>query len=360
MSLPFKKYINSIRPYEPGKPIDEVKRELGLKEVIKVASNENPIGISPRVRKSIIENMDTFFRYPDGGCWQLKQKLASYHGVDKDEIVIGNGSNEIIEFIAKGFIESGDNVLSSQYAFLVYPLLTKVCDGDYIESPAKDFGFDLDTLSKQITKNTKVIFLSNPNNPTGTYFNKAEFEKFIERVQSNVIICLDEAYFDFVTAKDFPNGLDYFKKGNIVVLRTFSKAFGLAGFRIGYGIASRDLITYFNKIRQPFNVNALAQCAACAVLDDSEYVDESKRIVDEGKKYLYEELSKMGLYFLKSETNFILINVKKDSRDVFQSCLRRGVVIRDMKAYKLDTFIRITVGLPHENRKIIAVLKDVI
>ena len=290
MKLPFKKYINSIKPYIPGKPIDEVKKELGLEDIIKVASNENPLGISPKARQSIIDNISECYRYPDGGCWRLREKLSSYLGVDKEEIIIGNGSNEIIEFIVKGFIEQGDSVLSSQYAFLVYPILTKVCNGEYIEAPAKNFRFDLEAISKRITRRTKIIFLANPNNPTGTYFTMSEFESFLENAPPHVVICLDEAYFDFVTASDCPNGLNYFRRGNIVVLRTFSKAFGLAGFRVGYGVASKELISYFNKIRQPFNVNAVAQCAAFSVLDDADYIENSKKIVQEGKTYLYNEL----------------------------------------------------------------------
>ncbi|MBU1863400.1 MAG: histidinol-phosphate transaminase [Candidatus Omnitrophica bacterium] len=355
-----KSYIESIQPYEPGKPIDEAKRELGLQEIIKLASNENPLGVSPLVKERIIENIDTFNRYPDGGCWRLKKKLSQQLGVDSDEIIFGNGSNEIIEFIAKGFIEPGDEVISSQYAFLVYPLLTKVCDGRYIEVAAKEYAYDLSAIAERITKKTKVVFLANPNNPTGTYFNNKDFDAFLAKVPDNVIVCLDEAYVDFVDATDYPDGLDYYQRGNVVVLRTFSKASGLAGFRIGYGLATKELICYFNKIRQPFNVNAVAQCAAEAVLDDSPFINKTKYIVRGGKRFLYKAFDVYGLEYIKSQTNFILVNIKKDSRDIFNKCLQRGVVVRDMKAYGFDTYIRITVGLPQENEKLVSILEELL
>jgi len=356
----FKKHIESIRPYEPGKPIDEVKRELGLDEVIKVASNENALGVSEKVKRAIQEKIDLINVYPDGYSWRLRDKLSTKLGVDKDEIIFGNGSNEIIEFIAKGFVSEGDTVISSQYAFLVYPLLTQVCGGKYIEVPANNCCYDLPAIAEAIDSKTKVVFLANPNNPTGTYFNRAEFEAFLKDVPEHVIVCLDEAYVDFVEADDYPNGIDYFRNGNVVVLRTFSKACGLAGLRIGYGLASKELISYFNKIRQPFNVNMLAQCAAEAVLDDTDYMEKSKQLVRAGKEYFYNELDKRNIDYLQSETNFILINVKQDSGKVFEACLKRGIVVRAMKAYKLDNFIRVTIGRREENEKVLEVLDEVI
>lgn len=360
MSILYKEYVQSIKPYVPGKPIDEVKRELGLDEVVKLASNENPLGLSEKVKDALSQNFDEFSRYPDGGTWCLREKLARYLNIENDEIVIGNGSNELIEFIARGFINEGDTVISSEYAFLVYPLLTKVCNGKYIEVPMKDFRYDLEAIARVVDEKTRVIFLANPNNPTGTYFTKSEFESFLDVIPSDVIVCLDEAYVDFVDKSDYPNGLDYFRRGNVIVLRTFSKAFGLAGFRIGYAVAHKDVITYFNKIRQPFNVNAPAQIAACAALDDKDYISRTIEVTNSGKKYLCDEFDRLGLTYLKSQTNFILVKVNMDSKKFFNECLKRGVVLRDMKAYKLDDYVRVTVGTMDENKKAITVIEKVL
>lgn len=355
-----KKHIDTIRPYVPGKPIEDVQRELGLTEIIKLASNENSLGLSRKVKDAIVNELDSFYLYPDGYAWKLRKKLATSIGVSPDELIFGNGSNELIEFIAKGFIQSGDTVVSSQYAFLCYPLLTQVSDGRYVQVPAKGYSYDLDAIADAIDSSTQVVFLANPNNPTGTYFTKAEFDAFLSRMPEHVIIALDEAYVDFIDAADYPNGLAYFRDHNVIVLRTFSKAYGLAGFRIGYGVARPEIITYLNKIRQPFNVNALAQCAANAVLDDTDYLQRSQTLAREGKAYFYTELRRLGLEYVESATNFILVDIKRDSKEFFEACLRSGVIIRDMKAYGLDECVRITIGLPEENKKTIAVIEEIL
>ena len=355
-----KKYIDEIKPYVPGKPIDEVKRELGLSNIIKLASNENASGVSSLVKKKIIENLDLINQYPDGASFRLRNRLAEYLNVDADEIILGNGSNEIIELIARGFIDHEDEVVSSQYTFLVYPILTKVCDGRYREVPAKDYAYDLKALADAITDKTKVVFLANPNNPTGTYFTKKEFDSFLKKVPARVLVVLDEAYVDFVDEPDYPNGRDYFRQKNIVVLRTFSKAFGIAGLRIGYALANKDLVTYFNKIRQPFNTNMLAQIAAEAVLDDTEYYQNTLAMVEQGKEFFYDEFDMLGLEYIKSQANFILVNIKVDSKDFFEQCLLKGIVVRDMKAYTLDNFVRITIGTREENARAISVIKELI
>jgi len=360
MGITFKKYIDSIRPYVPGKPIEDVQRELGLDEIIKLASNENALGLSPKVKDAIVKNLDSFYLYPDGYAWKLRRKLAEHIGVDADEIIFGNGSNELIEFIAKGFIEGGDTVISSQYAFLVYPLLTQVCNGRYVQVSAKGYNYDLDAIADAVDTSTRIVFLANPNNPTGTYFTKKDFDAFLKRIPDDVIVALDEAYVDFVEKEDYPNGLDYFRDNNVIVLRTFSKAYGLAGFRIGYGIARKEIITYLNKIRQPFNVNAVAQCAALAALDDAEYMMKSKKLVRVGREYFYSELKRLGLEYVASETNFILVNLKRNSKTFFEACLKQGVIVRDMKAYTLDNCIRITIGLPDENKRAIHVIESII
>ncbi len=357
--MKFKPYIDSIFPYVPGKPIDELKRELGLDDVVKLASNENPLGYSPKAKKAIADNIDKFYLYPDGGVVKLKSKLSEFLSVPPEKIIITNGSNEVIELIGKGFLDAGDEVLSSKYSFLVYPLVAKLCGAEYVESPDLNFAYNLADMASYITGRTKVIFLANPNNPTGTIFRKGEFEEFMDKVGGDIVVCLDEAYFDFVDDDFFPNGIDYINSyDNLVVIRTFSKAFGLAGFRVGYGVGNEKVIEYLNKIRQPFNVNALAQTAAYASLEDTEFIESTKELVRDEKKYLYSELDRLGFSYIPSETNFILINIKSDGKEFFNYALKKGVIVRDMNAYGLPAFIRITIGKHTENIKFVKLLED--
>jgi len=355
-----KKYIDTIHPYEIGKPIDEVKRELGLEEVFKLASNENSLGLSAKVKAAIVAALPTAHRYPDGAAWELRSVLAAHLHVPMEEIIIGNGSNEIIDFIARGYISEGDEVISSECAFLVYPLLTQVCGGTYVEVPMNNWRFDLDAIVNAITEKTKVIFIANPNNPTGTYVPKTELESFVARVPENVMICIDEAYYEYATAEDFLSGLVFRGKKNVVTFRTFSKAYGLAGLRVGYAVASPDVVTYLNKIRQPFNVNVLAQIAAIAILGDEEYVQASCEMNVNGKKLICSAFDDMGLTYIPSQTNFILVDVKVDAQSFFQNALKKGLVVRAMNAYKLNTYVRISIGTEDENLKAISVMRELI
>ena len=294
----YKSNIDSIKPYEPGKPIEEVQRELGLKKVIKLASNENPLGPSKKVLAAIQQAAKNVHLYPDGGMFRLKKSLAKYLGVKTSELIIGNGSNEIIEFLVRGFVSPGDQVVSSDMTFLVYPLATQAAGGKYVQTAMKTFRYDLQALAKAVDKKTRVVFIANPNNPTGSYVTDAELDQFIDSVAKDVIICLDEAYVDFVNAKDFPKSLKYMKKENVIVLRTFSKSYGLAGLRLGYGLANERLIGYLHKIRQPFNVNSLAQAAGEAALADTAYLKQTQKVVFLGRKFLESQFKAMGLYFI--------------------------------------------------------------
>ena len=284
----FKDYIQDIVPYEPGKPIEEVERELGLLGVTKLASNENPLGPSRKALRAMRAALRRVHLYPDGGCYELKNRLAEEHGLPADQFIIGNGSNEIIELLARGFLNEGDKVISSDCSFLVYPLITKACGATYVPVPMKDFRYDLKGILEQIDERTKLIFIANPNNPTGTYVKSDEVEDFLSKVPKDVIVCFDEAYIDFVEAKDFPYLLFHVKanKPNVILLRTFSKSFGLAGLRVGYGMASKELIGYLGKVRQPFNVNRIAQIGAKAALDDRLFLWRTKRLVSRGRLYL--------------------------------------------------------------------------
>ena len=357
--LPFKPAIQAVHPYLPGKPIGEVQRELGLKHVVKLASNENPLGPSPKAVKAVSRALRELHLYPDGGNFHLSQALARVLKVPQNYLVIGNGSNEIIELLARGFISSGDEVLSSEGTFLVYPILTQVCGARYVTVPMKHYCYDLESMLKKITSRTRLIFIANPNNPTGTYVSKKQVASFLKKVPERVMVCFDEAYYDFVNVKDFPNIQHEIMTGkkNICILRTFSKAYGLAGLRIGYGIFHPDTAGYLHKIRQPFNVNSLAQTAALASLNDRAFLKRTQVLIFSGRKWLGAELKKLGLTYLESQANFILFDSGHDGDEVFRALLERGVIVRSMKSYGFKTWIRVTVGLDPENRKFLKEFK---
>lgn len=355
----FKKHIQAIHPYEPGKPIKELEREMGLRNIIKLASNENPLGPSPKAVRAVRREIAGLHLYPEGSCHYLISRLSQELGIDKNCLIAGNGSNEIIELLARGFLREGDEVLSSECSFLVYPILSQVCGAKFVSVPMKDYRYDLKALAAAITEKTKLIFIANPNNPTGTYVTKQEVEEFLSRVPNHAVVCFDEAYVDFVDAKDFPHMIQHIKSGkqNLIILRTFSKAYGLAGLRVGYGVASPEMIGYLHKIRQPFNVNSLAQTAAAAALDDRSFLWRTKRLVSSGRIYLMKCFQKLGLKALPSQANFVLVDVKHDGQKVFQWLLEKGMIVRSMKAYGLPTWIRVTVGKRGQNVRFYKLLK---
>ncbi len=355
----YKNFIQAVRPYEPGKPIKEVERELGLRHIIKLASNENPLGPSGLAVRAMRRALREVHLYPESKSPYLVKRLATELGVGENQLIIGNGSNEIIELLARGFLQEGDEVISSETSFLVYPILSQVCGAEYVSVPMKDFRYDLAGILRRVTEKTKLIFIANPNNPTGTYVTAREVEDFIARVPKDVIVCFDEAYVDFVEAQDFPHMLFHVKteKPNVLLLRTFSKSYGLAGLRVGYGVASPELIQYLHKIRQPFNVNSMAQVAATAALDDRFFLWRTKRLVSRGRKFFYKRFKRLGLTFLPSQANFVLVDTGVDADEVFQALLRQGVIIRSMKAYGLATWIRVTIGRRSQNAKFYRLLK---
>ena len=358
----FKPYVEEIVPYEPGKPIEEVERELGLLSVTKLASNENPLGPSRKALRAMRAALRRVHLYPDGSCYELKKRLAKEFTIPEEQFVIGNGSNEIIELLARGFLNEGDEVISSESSFLVYPLIAKTCGAKYVSVPMKDFRFDLKAILERITERTKIIFIANPNNPTGTYVAREEVEDFLSKVPKDVIVCFDEAYIDFVEAKDFPYLLFHVKanKPNIILLRTFSKSFGLAGLRVGYGMASKEIVHYLNKVRQPFNVNRLAQIGACAALDDRLFLWRSRRLVSRGRQYLYRKFTQMKLRFVPSEANFILVDIGYDAKKVCGALLKRGIIVRAMTAYGFPNHIRVTIGTRFELMRFLHALKRVL
>ena len=351
--------IEALVPYPPGKPIEEVERELGIKGSIKLASNENPLGPSPKAVDAVTNALKNLNRYPDGGCYYLKEKLASRLGVKPENIIIGNGSNEIIELVVRTFLRPGEEAVMGNPSFAVYPLVVPAAGGKAVLVPLKNLTHDLDAMADAITEKTKIVFIANPNNPTGTMNTKAQLDKFIGRLPDDIILVLDEAYYEFVTSKDFPNSFEYLKEGkNVVILRTFSKIYGLAGLRVGYGIAPERLNFYMNKVRQPFNVNSLAQIAAMAALDDEEHLKRSQKNNADGLKFLYGEIKAMGFEYVPTHANFFLIKVGK-GKEVYDALLKQGVIVRPMASYGLGEYIRVTVGTPEENKRFVEAIKKV-
>ncbi|MGN6719132.1 MAG: histidinol-phosphate transaminase [Candidatus Binatia bacterium] len=353
-------YIRSLIPYEPGKPIEEVEREFGISGSVKLASNENPLGPSPRALAVLRERLPELHLYPDGDCFYLKRALARKLGIEPDRLIFGNGSNEIIELAARTFMRPGDEAVMAEQAFLVYELIVQAVGGRRKTVPLKNFTHDLAAIADAITPQTRLVFLANPNNPTGTIYHRRDWEAFLERVSPDVLVIVDEAYFEYVEAVDYPNSLDYHARHPaILTLRTFSKLYGLAGLRIGYGIGAKDVIALMQRVRQPFNVNAPAQWAALAALDDTEHVQRSLGINQQGVKYLQAEFTRLGLSYVPSQANFILVRVG-NGPEVFQRLLQQGVIVRPMVGYKFPEHVRMTVGTMAENQKLIGALERII
>jgi len=353
--------IEDLIPYPPGKPIEELERELGIQGSIKLASNENPLGPSPRAIDAIRKNLKTLHRYPDGSGYYLKSRLSEKFSLPLDRILLGNGSNELIELIIRTFLEPGDEAVQAFPTFLVYEKIVKGAGGKMISVPLADFSVDLKAVRDAVGPRTKILFVNNPNNPTGTILKTPEMIDFFKNIPEEVIVVMDEAYMEFVTDPDFANGIQFLDSHpGIIVIRTFSKLYGLAGLRIGYGFASERITDYINRVRQPFNANSLAQAAAIAALDDRDFVDRTLKTVREGLEYLHEHLGRMGLDALPTQTNFFLIKVPFGGREMYERLLREGVIVRAMDSYRLPEYIRINVGLPEENERFIKTLEKIL
>ncbi len=352
--------LKDLVAYEPGKPVEDVARELGLDPaaIIKMASNENPLGPSPKAVEAMQALLAESHIYPDGGGWKLRRALAEKFGLDMGNVILGCGSNEVIEFIGHAFLKPGDNIITAGHAFLVYKLMAKVFGADTIEVPDPGYTHDLDAMAAAITPRTKEIFIANPNNPTGTLVGQEEIDRFMDKVPPHVVVVFDEAYYEFLDNP--PDTLKFVREGrNVVVLRTFSKIQGLAGLRIGYGLGPADLIEILQRARQPFNTTALAQAAALAGLLDEEHQARTKAVTDEGRAYLQEQFAAMGLEFVPSYANFVLVKVG-DGNAVFKAMMREGIILRAMAAYKLPEWIRVSVGTMEQNRRCIEVLQKVL
>lgn len=353
--------VRNLSPYQAGKPIEEVERELGIKNIVKLASNENPLGLSAKVKAALQETLNGLARYPDANGFYLKSKLASKFGVHTNQITLGNGSNDVLELLARTFVDASHEVIFAQHAFVVYPLVTQAIGATGVAVPAKDYGHDLPAMLKAITPKTRMIFIANPNNPTGTFLSTEALADFIAQVPSNVLVVLDEAYYEYVDEAERAPSVEWVAKyPNLIVSRTFSKAYGLAGLRAGYAISHPEVADLMNRIRQPFNMNSLSLRAAEVVLDDEEYLAESIRVNKEGMQQLVAFCEDNGLNYIPSHGNFLTIEVGPEAGDMYQKLLRAGVIVRPVAGYQLPNHLRVSIGLPSENQAFIDAMKTIL
>jgi len=363
--LPIEKYIaNYIKeliPYPPGKPIEELERQYNVKNPIKLASNENPLGPSPKAIEAIKNTIKYLNRYPDGSGFYLKEAIANKYRISMDQVVLGNGSDELIDLLIRLFIEPSTQCITSHPSFLVYKKRVQSVGGENIIIPLKNFHHDLTAISKAVNDNTRLIFLDNPNNPTGSTVSIQDFNHFLNDLPQDILVVLDEAYMEFCRDKNTPRGIEYLgKDSRVITLRTFSKAYGLAGLRLGYGIMHSNLASYIERIRQPFNVNTLAQKAAIAALNDTDHLQKTLSITWEGITYLSEKLKKLGCKVYPTNTNFLLVDIYLDAQLVYEEMLKKGVIIRSMASYGFNNFIRVTIGTDKENERFINSFKEII
>ncbi len=353
-------WIRTLAPYPPGKPVEELEREYGIRDSIKLASNENPLGPSPKAVAAIQRALAELHRYPDGSGYYLKRALAQKLGVSPDALILGNGSNEIIELVVRTFLRPGEEAVSADQSFAIYRLVVQAQGGQNRIVPLRRYTHDLEAMLDAISSRTRIVFLANPNNPTGTIFRRHEWEEFIAQVPPHVIVVMDEAYCEFVDDPDYPNSLASHRPGRaLVTLRTFSKIYGLAGLRIGYGVAPPELVDLMDRVRAPFNVSSLAQVAALAALEDDEHVERTRQCNREGMAYLQAELRRLKLDFVPSWANFLLVRVGNGVR-VYEALLREGVIVRPMGVYGFPEHVRISVGSRAENERCIFALERVL
>ena len=353
-------WLDNLVAYDPGKPIEETARELGLDPdgIIKLASNENPLGPSPKAVEAMKAALEKAHLYPDGGGYHLRNAIAEKFNLKRENVILGNGSNEIIELVGHGFLEVDDDVIAAEHAFVVYKLMATLFGANTIEVPDPDFVHDLDAMAAAITPKTRELFIANPNNPTGTLVNEEAIDRFMDKVPDHVVVIFDEAYYEFLSEP--PNTLKYVKEGrNVIVMRTFSKIQGLASLRIGYGLGPIHLMEVLQKCRQPFNANAIAQVGALAGLEDEEHQQKTRSLTEEGRAFLEKSFTDMDLEYVPSKANFVLVKVG-DGDAVFQGMLKEGVIIRAMRGYKLPEWVRISVGTMEQNQRCIEVLREVL
>lgn len=347
----------TLKPYVPGKPVSETERELGISNCVKLASNENPYGPSPLAMAAVQNMLGELHDYPDGGAFALKRRLATFHNVKDEQIIVGNGSNEIIEMLLRTCLRPDEHMLFANPSFIAYKLCALAMGAKVVDVPLANMRYDLPALVRAANEQTKVVFVANPNNPTGTYVTRTELEAFLQAMPAHVLVVLDEAYVEYAVAEDYPNGLDCLgQRERLMVLRTFSKCYGLAGLRVGYGVGSVELVDYLNRGRQPFNVSSVAQAAAVAALDDVKHVQRTRRLNHAAMKDLVTALEERGFAVVPSQANFVLVDFHRDAKVLFDQLLRRGVIVRPMDGYALPTMARVTVGTLEQNARLITAL----
>lgn len=354
-------WISGLTPYVPGKPISELERELGIQDSVKLASNENPLGPGPKARQAIAAMLGELGRYPDGGAFDLRRALAEHHGVSPAAITVGNGSNDVLDLIARAFLHPGVESLFSEYAFAVYPISTQAVGATARVAKALDHGHDLAAMSNLVNDKTRVVWIANPNNPTGTWLSANLLKSFIGSLPKTCVVVVDEAYTEYVSEPDFPDATNWIETfPNLIVTRTFAKAHGLAALRVGYGISDPRLAELLNRVRQPFNVNALAQAAAAAAIGDREHVRASVEVNRAGMRQLTETFERLGIRYIPSVGNFVTIDLGRPAGPVNEALLRRGVIVRPVGNYGLPNHLRISVGLEQENARFLAALEDLL
>lgn len=353
--------VQALSPYQPGKPIEELARELGLNpaDIIKLASNENPLGPSETALAAARKALDELCLYPDGNGFDLKQALAKRLGVGMNQITLGNGSNDVLEIIARSFATPDTEVVYSQYAFAVYPLVTQAIGAKGVAVPAKEWGHDLDAMADAVNERTRLVFVANPNNPTGTVHTSDAIEAFLDRIPEQVLVVLDEAYCEYLTGEGYPDGVALLSRyPNLIVCRTFSKAWGLAALRVGYSVSSAAIADILNRVRQPFNVDSVALAAATAVLGDEAYLQRSREVNAAGLRQMTDGFDRMGLPYIPSAGNFVAVEVGEAAAGVYQALLARGVIVRPVAGYGMPRHLRVSVGLPEENERFLDALAE--
>lgn len=352
--------VAGLQPYHPGKPIEELERELGITNIIKLASNENPLGVSDSVRTAV-HAFNDYGRYPDGNAFTLKAMLAERHAVPASHITVGNGSNDVLELITRATVTPEHEIVYSAHAFAVYPLVTQALGATAKVVPAIDWGHDLVAMQAAVTDRTRIVFIANPNNPTGTWLNHADVAAFLQGVPENVIVVLDEAYYEYACGDDYPDSAVLLRAHpNLVVTRTFSKAWGLAGLRIGYAVSDPELADLMNRVRQPFNVNSVAMIAAQAVLKDTDYLARSIEVNAAGMQQITAGLDSMGLHYIPSRGNFVTVNLQQPGQEVYQQLLHEGVIVRPVDNYGMPEFLRVSIGTGKENERFLQALAKVL
>lgn len=362
MAIEPRPFIKEIKPYKPGKPIEEVIRELGLTgEIIKLASNENPLGVSPLAHKAMEMVLKDTFLYPDDNCYYLRNKLAERFKVEQENIIVGNGSVEILPLITLAYLGPENSAIVSKGSFIWYKIAVNIAAGELIEIPMSNYHHDLKTMLRATKKNTKLIFIDNPINPTGTALMKNEVNEFFSQLPDDILTVIDEAYYEYITDPDYPDSFKYFKEGkNIIILRTFSKIYGLAGIRLGYGIAKAEIISSLMKLRISFNVNRVSQSAGIAALDDNDHVKRGIDLNEAGKEFLCDAYKKLGLFYLPTYANFIFVDFEQDSQVIFEKLQQKGIIARTIKEYGFPKALRITIGTEKQNRRLINTLKKIL